>query len=837
MPDAMKHPTPQDLAAFSQGKLSQDTAEAVARHLQACPECQAAAQRGADSFLGKVQDARPAPSGTRLPPGPKRAEAPSLIGSTTHPSAQALALFGHGKLPAAQAATVAAHLEACAACRQAVAALPADSFTGKVRAAGSGSSSLPPSRPGATGLPGPATSAAAPGNVPPELAGHAKYRVVRELGRGGMGVVYQAVQTLMDRTVALKVMNPDVLAHPDALPRFHAEVKAAAKLDHPNIVRAFDAEQVGALHLLVMEFVEGHSLAQLVEREGPQAVARACHSMHQALLGLQHAFEQGMAHRDVKPQNLMLTPKGQVKVLDFGLARLRQEAGNAKRLTRLGDFMGTPEYVAPEQASDASKADTRSDIYSLGCTLFFLLTGRPPFVEDTAVKLVLAHIEKEPPPLHELRADVPADLSAVVGRMLAKDPTQRYQSPIEAARALAPFCKAGAKSGPQPVVAPAQPGVSAPGRGTVLPGDTNRGQALGKGASRLPAPRKAATAAGSPFQDLGGDEAPPARRSKTGRQPGRAKAGRRPWMLASIGAAVVALGLGAWLLAGVVFKVKVKTEDGEAFVVLEIDQPGAEVLVDGEKIQVTIPGDSKLIEIRVPPGKHTLEVKKGGFLAYTRDVELAAGKGPPIRVRLEPMRVAVAPPQERSNDRPAPTFKPPEQPKEPVPPLGKPRKEPTDPAFSADVVEKRERPEVLDCTLPNGVSAAEMRRAQEAWAKYLGRKVEETVEVVDGVKMTFVLVPPGKFRMGSPSEEQDYITKTFFDGKRPDWLDDERQHEVTLTEPFYLGKTEVTHAQYKALGLENPSQFKGDDLPVEMVSWTEAKDWAEKLTKKRKDGH
>src|SRR5262249_49581325 len=160
------------------------------------------------------------------------------------------------------------------------------------------------------------------------------------------------------------------------------------------------------------------------------------HYIRQAALGLQHAFEQGMAHRDIKPHNLMLTPKGQIKVLDFGLARLREPHCRGKGLTQADAFMGTPEYVAPEQATDARQADIRADIYSVGCTLYALITGRPPFTEDTTVKLVLAHIEKPPQPLQELRPEVPADLAAVVARMLAKDPAQRFQKPAEVARAL-----------------------------------------------------------------------------------------------------------------------------------------------------------------------------------------------------------------------------------------------------------------------------------------------------------------------------------------------------------------------------------------------------------------
>jgi tRNA A-37 threonylcarbamoyl transferase component Bud32 len=355
---------------------------------------------------------------------------------SAHPSAQALALFGHGKLSQAQTATVAAHLETCAGCRQAVASLPPDSFLGKVQAAKPGGTVLPANAPKLKAV----AAAPVPG-VPPELANHPKFRILRELGKGGMGVIYLAEHRVMEKQVALKVISPAVLDNPDALARFQAEVRAAGKLDHQNIARAYDADQAGELHFLVMEYVEGQSLAQLLERKGPLPVASACHCACQAALGLQHAFEKGMVHRDIKPQNLMLTPKGQVKVLDFGLARMRSERTASPRLTQLESFMGTPEYVSPEQATDARSADIRADIYSLGCTLYALLTGRSPFREDTMVKLVLAHIEKEPRPLHELRPDVQAELSAVVAKMLAKDPAQRFQRPVEAAQALAPFIK------------------------------------------------------------------------------------------------------------------------------------------------------------------------------------------------------------------------------------------------------------------------------------------------------------------------------------------------------------------------------------------------------------
>jgi serine/threonine protein kinase/tetratricopeptide (TPR) repeat protein len=306
--------------------------------------------------------------------------------------------------------------------------------------------------------------------LPSELANHPRFQILRQLGQGGMGVVYQAQHRLMDRMVAIKIIRSSVLDNPEALARFHGEVKAAAKLQHPNIVAAYDAEQAGSLWMLVMEYVEGLNLARVLEKKGPLSVHRSCQYIHQAALGLQHAFEQGMVHRDIKPQNLMLTPKRQVKILDFGLARLASERQRGGGLTQDGAFMGTPEFVAPEQATDARTADIRADIYSLGCTLYCLLTGQTPFVEDTAVKYVLAHIEKPAPSLTEKRADVPQALAGIVARMLAKNPADRFQTPAHVAQALSQFCEVQPDASAPPVVKP----VPQHDRVTKVGGDTSR---------------------------------------------------------------------------------------------------------------------------------------------------------------------------------------------------------------------------------------------------------------------------------------------------------------------------------------------------------------------------
>ncbi len=337
-----------------------------------------------------------------------------------------------------------------------------------------------------------------PTNLPPELANHPRYRILRELGRGGMGVVYLARQTLMNRQVVIKVISKALLDHPDSVERFRREVQAAARLSHPNIVAAYDAEQVGELHMLVMEFVPGQSLAEILRRKGPLSVVHACHFTRQAALGLQHAHEQGMVHRDIKPQNLVMTPKGQVKVLDFGLAKLVSEHGQSKGLTSSGAYVGTPDYCAPEQASDARKADIRADIYSLGCTLYCLLAGHPPFQEETAVQTIFAHLEKEPLPLPALRPNVPADLWQVVARMLAKDPARRYQTPAEVAQALAPFCKRGGKAGPVPPTQARAPEVPPPGQTEAAPRQGTVWAGVGAGAERKRGGRPRGTGFGIP---------------------------------------------------------------------------------------------------------------------------------------------------------------------------------------------------------------------------------------------------------------------------------------------------------------------------------------------------
>jgi tRNA A-37 threonylcarbamoyl transferase component Bud32 len=318
---------------------------------------------------------------------------------------------------------------------------------------------LPPRPPDRTdGGAEPATLAAGKppaATVPLELVNHPRYRVLKLLGQGGMGAVYLAEQLVMGRRVALKTINTRFLNSPDAVGRFHREVRAAAKLAHPNVVAAYDAEQAADLHFLIMEYVDGLSVAEHARRHSPLSVKQACAICAQAALGLQHAHERGLVHRDIKPHNLMLTPKGQVKILDFGLAHFsrQEDTQGDSALTATGAILGTADYIAPEQTSSSRTVDIRADIYSLGCTLYFLLTGRVPFPGGTLIDKCVHHALDAPPPLSSLRPGLPAGLAAVVERMMAKRPEDRFPTPAEVFGALRPFAGAGHGPLPQPAVA------------------------------------------------------------------------------------------------------------------------------------------------------------------------------------------------------------------------------------------------------------------------------------------------------------------------------------------------------------------------------------------------
>jgi serine/threonine-protein kinase len=274
------------------------------------------------------------------------------------------------------------------------------------------------------------------------------YVLLERLGAGGMGEVFKARNWKLGKIVALKLIRSERLANADAVRRFQREVRAAALLNYPNIVHAFDCDEAAGKHFFVMEYVEGVDLAKYVKEHGPLGVALACACVRQAALGLQHAFERGLVHRDIKPHNLLLTEERDgwqpaervVKILDMGLARLSQAGDpgdSTSTVTEEGTLMGTLDYIAPEQALNAHAADTRSDLYSLGCTFYFLLTGRVPYPGGTAAEKLLRHQMGQPTPVEQLRPGLPSRGAAIVRKLMARRPEDRYQTPAEAAADLA----------------------------------------------------------------------------------------------------------------------------------------------------------------------------------------------------------------------------------------------------------------------------------------------------------------------------------------------------------------------------------------------------------------
>lgn len=259
-----------------------------------------------------------------------------------------------------------------------------------------------------------------------------RYKLLTHIARGGMSDVYLAEQVMMERRVAIKVFLPHLLQNASHLERFFQESQTQAKLDHQNIVKAHDFGSEGKnVHYLVMEFVKGVDLETLVKQRGTPAFAKACDFMIQAADALSYAHSKNLVHRDIKPANLMLNERGTVKLLDLGLARVLGDEGASLTLKYNENAIGTADYLAPEQAVDSHNVDARADIYSLGGTFYFLLTGRPPFPDGTPVQRLMMHMSQEPKPIIELRPDTPPELVDICQKMMAKKAEDRYQSAQE----------------------------------------------------------------------------------------------------------------------------------------------------------------------------------------------------------------------------------------------------------------------------------------------------------------------------------------------------------------------------------------------------------------------
>lgn len=266
-----------------------------------------------------------------------------------------------------------------------------------------------------------------------------QYVLLNPLGEGGMGQVFTARHRRLDRIDAVKILRRESLRSPQAISRFHSEIETAARLSHPNVVHAYDADEVNGTHFFAMEYVDGIDLARCVKQFGPVPVSTACDYIRQAALGLQHAFERGLVHRDIKPANLLVTRRGGVvKILDMGLARFthpdpsEQQAG----VSHEGTLVGTLDFLSPEQAMNSSQVDIRGDLYSLGCTFYYLLTGQVPFPGGAPLEKLARHRWSEPTSVDRLRPEVSPAIASVVSRLMAKEPSERFQTPAELARTL-----------------------------------------------------------------------------------------------------------------------------------------------------------------------------------------------------------------------------------------------------------------------------------------------------------------------------------------------------------------------------------------------------------------
>ena len=441
-----------------------------------------------------------------------------------------------------------------------------------------------------------------------------QYELLSKLGEGGMGAVYKARHLKLDKIVALKVLPPERTKDKSAVARFAREMRAVGKLDHPNIVRAMDAGEVDGTHFLVMEYVQGIDLSQLVRARGPLPVAEACELIRQAALGLDEAHELGMVHRDIKPSNQMLCTAGKrkppvVKILDLGLALLSEaHAADAQGLTGTGQMMGTLDYMAPEQGGDSHVVDIRADIYSLGASLYKLLTGEAiyhgPQYQSNMQKL-MALATQPAPPIQSRRAGIPDQLAASMHRMLDKSPSGRYATPKEVADALAPFC-AGADL-------------------AALLSDANLAASTARDASlSVTDPLSSSDVRTDPPFEVPSLQCGTSLRDVNRFAERGATISRKPprWLPLAIGGG----GLAA-LLAGIILY----WQTPHGTVRIEINDENITAQVDAKGVEIK-KGDDK--PIRLEPGDHGLRIKHGDLEFQTNKFVLAKGGAVALKIEL-----------------------------------------------------------------------------------------------------------------------------------------------------------------------------------------------------------
>jgi serine/threonine protein kinase len=447
-----------------------------------------------------------------------------------------------------------------------------------------------------------------------------------------MGVVYLVHNKMLGRDEVIKVIGKQIIELPRVLERFLREIRAVAKLRHPNIVTAYHAARLGESIIFAMEYVEGRDLSQIVKSQGPLPVARACNFAYQAAMGLQHAHEELLVHRDIKPSNLMLARKkgrSTVKILDFGLAKATREQRVDSALTREGQALGTPDFIAPEQILDATNVDIRADIYSLGGTLYYLLTGRPPFVAKSLYDIYQAHISQNARPLNLVRPEVSSELAALVAKMMAKDPDRRFQTPGDLAQSLKPFFQR-----PRVQARITDADISQQGRLPASPPEnkilTASPESPTDVESAVPKPTKTPTTSEQPqWESL-----IELRETERSIEPAPfIPSGWPPrWLWPTIAAGFLLLGLLAVWQTGVI---RVKTPNG----IIEIKNYSNDFLVeiDDQRVNVIWPGGSKPARLEIPVGDHKLRVTRGEEQLLSTKLTVESGGKKILAVQIDPL--------------------------------------------------------------------------------------------------------------------------------------------------------------------------------------------------------
>jgi len=656
------------------------------------------------------------------------------------------------------------------------------------------------------------------------------YVVLEKIGQGGMGMVFKAEHRKMERVVALKVLSPSMVDSPDAVVRFHREVKAAAKLEHPNVVTAYDAGESNGTHFMVMQYVKGADLSEIVKRNGALPTNRAFSCIVQAAAGLAYAHQQGIVHRDIKPANLLMDENGNVKILDMGLARLDFELHGQDQLTTTGQIMGTIDYMAPEQAVNTRNADARADIYSLGATMWFLLTGRVLYEGDSLMAKLLAHREASIPSLQEARQDISPELNRIFRKMVGKAPETRFLNidellnEMSGSREIAQVAAVGSSANRLPNIQARPPAGSNPliggGESALIsefdpdqdtgafipqveggaPTATINGPNVGTDPNQLPLP--ASSLSYSQAQSY----SPSLRPSRKKKSSFINRFIQFPRIL--VGVITLAVFAAMFFLGIVLF---LQTKHG--VIRVEINDPKIEVKIKGTDI--VLAKADKGQDIKLSPGEKTLVVEREGFKFETNKLILRRNEEVIVKVELLQGEIQVRKGDiilgkeeiPDSSPRIALNPKPTDQPQKGI------EKKPDLPKQVKSDVEKIDRNKE---SLPNEMvsenqtlsvgdpapaispfSAEKAKQHQEEWAKHLGVQVE----ITNSIGMKFRVVPPGEFMMGSSKEE---IAKLLAEAKQQQsqWSieripQEGPRHKVTLTKPFGVSIYEVTRGQFR----------------------------------------